>query len=110
MLSRARACDGRLAMFLPRYSIRPPAGGTPPPMALSSVVLPAPFGPTIVTNSPSPTSRETSASAWSPPYETLRLSTLNTAEPALAQVGLDDGGIAHHVVRPPLRDQASVVE
>ena len=67
MPSRARACDGRPAMFSPRYSIRPPAGTTPPPMALSSVVLPAPFGPTMVTNSPSPTSRETSASAWSPP-------------------------------------------
>ena len=64
-------------MSSPRYSIRPPAGGTPPPMALSRVVLPAPFGPTMVTNSPSPTSRETSASAWSPPYETLRPDSLS---------------------------------
>src|SRR5437773_9717551 len=108
MPSRARTCDGRPAMFSPRYSIRPTAG-TPPAMALSSVVLPAPFGPTMVTNSPSPTSRETSASAWSPPYETLRFETLNTAEPALAQVGLDDGGIAHDVGRRPLRDAAAVV-
>src|SRR5437773_2544725 len=29
------------------------------------------------------------------------------AEPALAQVGLDDGGIAHDVVRQPLRDPAA---
>src|SRR5688572_2765668 len=103
-------------MFSPRYSMRPAAGSTPPPMALSSVVLPAPFGPTIVTNSPSPTSSDTSASACSPPYATLSPETLSIgrrnplAEPALAEIGLDDGRIAHDVGGQAVGDAAAVVE
>ena len=45
----------------------PAAGGTTPQMVLNSVDLPAPFGPTTVTNWPSPTLSDTSVSARSPP-------------------------------------------
>ena len=45
----------------------PEVAGTTPLMVLNSVDLPAPFGPTTVTNCPAPTRSDTSDSARSPP-------------------------------------------
>ena len=45
----------------------PCTGGTMPQMVLNSVDLPAPFGPTTVTNWPSATDSDTSVSARRPP-------------------------------------------
>src|SRR6267378_1127742 len=73
-----RALARRRPRSRPRYARRPSAAVTVPEMALSSVVLPAPLGPTSVTNSPSRTSSDTPVSARSPPYVTpspLMLST-----------------------------------
>src|SRR5207249_373873 len=62
-----------------------PVAAAVPEMALSSVVLPAPLGPTSVTNSPSPTSRVRSTSARRPPYETPSPATVSTPAPPPAR-------------------------
>src|SRR5712691_413188 len=56
---------------LPSNFTLPESGWTVPEIALKSVVLPAPFGPTIAMNWPSATSTETSTSAFNPPYATV---------------------------------------
>ena len=70
MPSAARSLARMRPRSRPRYAMRPSAAVTVPETALSSVVLPAPLGPTSVTNSPSRTSSETPVSARSPPYVT----------------------------------------
>src|SRR5262249_21795408 len=93
-----------------RYSIFPALARTTPEMALRSVVLPAPFGPTMVMNSPSRTSSDRPSIAWSPPYATLSPEIFNMTTPALAEIGLADNGIASDFVRRPARQPASVVQ
>jgi hypothetical protein len=53
--------------FWPSNFTLPDSGLTMPEIAMKSVVLPAPFGPTIAMNWPSATSTETSTSAFNPP-------------------------------------------
>ena len=48
------------AMSVPSNVMRPALGFTSPEMARSSVVLPAPLAPMMVTTSPRPTSMDTS--------------------------------------------------
>jgi hypothetical protein len=57
-----RRCGGTARRSWPSKRIEPDIAGTVPESVLNSVVLPAPFGPTIETNSPAPTSIETSCS------------------------------------------------
>src|SRR5439155_26406481 len=74
---------------LPSNFTLPESGWTVPEIALKSVVLPAPFGPTIAMNWPSATSTETSTRAFNPPWTTVRDSTLSMLHPPLAKVRFD---------------------
>src|SRR3954466_10365648 len=67
MPSFARIRAGRSVMSWPSNSIVPEDGGKSPEITLKSVVLPAPFGPSIARRSPYATSRSTSRTAWRPP-------------------------------------------
>src|SRR5438552_12157268 len=69
--------------------MRPDSSGTTPEMARKSVVFPAPFGPTIATNSPLPTCRSTPSRARSPPYDTRTVSSCSTGRPLLAEIRFD---------------------
>src|SRR6476660_335305 len=64
------------AMSRPMKRTSPAVGRSRPVATLTSVVLPAPFGPTIETNSPSLTWKETLVSALNAPkaFETLMVS------------------------------------
>src|SRR4051794_35191298 len=64
------------AISRPKKRTSPTVGRSKPVTTLTSVVLPAPFGPTIETNSPSLTWNETSLSALNTPkdFETLMVS------------------------------------
>src|SRR4051812_209065 len=74
------------AMSRPRKRTSPAVGCSRPVTTLTSVVLPAPFGPTIETNSPSLTWNETLLSALNTPktFETLMVSNSGTASIARA--------------------------
>jgi hypothetical protein len=67
MPSAARAAGGTARRSLPSNLMVPERAATTPDSVLNSVVLPAPFGPTMATSSPSPTAIETSCSASNPP-------------------------------------------
>src|ERR1700674_1366863 len=90
MPSAGRSAAAMSDSARPSYSIRPPSSGTTPEIERNSVVLPAPWGPTMATNCPSPTSRETPCSACKPPYETETFSSRSIGPP-LAQICFDDG-------------------
>src|SRR5207249_2109788 len=109
MPRRARACAGSPLMSWPRYSTRPDWSGTPPPTAFISVVLPAPFGPTIVTNSPSATSSETPATACSPPYATPTWESfsMRRGEPRLRRGAPRVGGYGGSSRGPPWNESAT---
>src|SRR5215510_4940524 len=62
-----RSRPPRRQMSRPWTSITPLSGRTSPVRQRKSVVLPAPLGPRIPTNSPGATSKETSRSASTPP-------------------------------------------
>jgi|ERR1039457_1689351 hypothetical protein len=67
----------------PNTATEPAARSLRPSSTFSSVDLPAPLGPRIATNSPSPTSRSTSLQIVRPPSATAPL-TISTA----ATIGL----------------------
>src|SRR3979409_1900507 len=75
------------AISRPRKRTSPAVGRSRPVTTLTSVVLPAPFGPTIETNSPSLTWKETLLSALNAPkvFETLIVS--NRGALSAAQAG-----------------------
>src|SRR5436190_16259179 len=98
------ACAGTPCSEAPRNRSTP-LEGCEREIAFSRVLLPAPFGPSTATNSPSPTTSDTSSSASALPYETERLpisSSMNrrrgTDVVVAADVGLDHGGVADDVV------------
>src|SRR6267142_7004525 len=78
-----------------------------PAIVLINVVLPAPFGPTTHTVSPSPTASETSISAGAAPYETRMRSSSSMR---FAQIRLDHGRPAHHLGGTALGDHAPVAQ
>src|SRR5438552_9358540 len=70
-------------MSLPFRRTMPSSGSSNPAMILSSVVLPEPLGPRIVTSSPGWTVRSTPASATtSPNRRTMALRTRSASAPA----------------------------
>src|SRR5438046_477223 len=106
---------GRSAALMPARScpsneIFPAASGTTPEMALNRVVLPAPFGPTMATNSPALTSMETSLNADRPPYFTLVLSRLSIRHPFVAEIGFDDVRILDDVTGNAVCNHHAMVE
>src|SRR5215468_4099669 len=78
-----------------------------PAMTLMSVVLPAPFGPTIETSSPGPMVSETPHSAVAVPY----LATApSSASMGFSQKRRDDLRLLHHFRRHAFRDHRAVIE
>src|SRR3978361_1481294 len=73
----------------------PAVGRNRPVTTLTSVVLPAPFGPTMETNSPSSTWKDTLSSALNAPniFETLTVSNSGTVS-AARQVRISSPSIA----------------
>ncbi len=63
---RAISSGGRCVMSRPSKTMAPLSASTTPPIARSSVDLPAPFVPTMATISPSPISIATSESTGTP--------------------------------------------
>ena len=68
MPMRARRTGPMPAMSLPRKNTRPVVGSSSPVSTLTSVVLPAPLGPTIEIVSPSTTVSDTPPRATKSPY------------------------------------------
>ena len=62
-MKAARLYSGRLVIFFPSIVMLPESTGKAPAMALSIVLLPAPFPPMTVTKSPSSSVRLRSKSA-----------------------------------------------
>ena len=69
-----RSCAGASVTSRPPMKIRPDVGLLRPAISDSSVVLPEPLGPRMVTNSPCATSRSTSSAAATVPYRLLTAS------------------------------------
>jgi hypothetical protein len=67
MPSRDSRTGSRRAMSRPRNVTEPAVGDSSPVSTLTSVVLPAPFGPMMDTCSPSPMLRLTPSSAQNAP-------------------------------------------
>jgi len=67
MVAIARALVGARVMSAPSKRTLPRRAGVRPSAERSSVVLPAPFGPSSATTSPRSTASETSNSAWVSP-------------------------------------------
>src|SRR5712691_9435138 len=63
-------------------------------MQLSTLVLPAPFGPISASNSPGATISDTSSSTVSPPKRNVRCSTASSAIPSPGTAILLDGAVA----------------
>src|ERR1700736_2899960 len=76
------------AISRPKKRTSPAVGRIRPVTTLTSVVLPAPFGPTIETNSPSLTRKEISVRALNAPkaLETLTVSNSGTLSATAAPV------------------------
>src|SRR5213593_1920554 len=108
-----RSLAGRPAMSAPSNVtspvIRPPARGSTPEMAISSVLLPAALAPTTATICPEPTANDTSQRTRTSPYQALR-PTASSKQVLLAEIGLDDAGMASDRRRRTLGDLLAVVE
>src|SRR5882672_10285792 len=78
-------------------------------MAMIVEVLPAPLGPSSASTDPAGTSKLTSSTARIAPYPQLRFSSRSMLAP-LADIGLANGGIRHHVVRRAVGDDLSLIE
>src|SRR5262245_55028816 len=73
--------------------MRPPTRDSTPETAISSVLFPAAFAPTMATISPAPTSNVTPQSTWMSPYQ-LSMPTASSKQVLLAEVGIDDPRMA----------------
>src|SRR5579884_2976902 len=111
MPRRATRSPRMRVMSRPSNHTVPEDGRRRPPMVLSSVVLPAPLGPSRATISPASTSRLTSLTAAIWPYSTRTRSARSSGMARLlAEIGGDHLGVAaHHLGRAP-RDHAPEVE
>src|ERR1700730_11629662 len=78
MPSLASSTGPTPAISRPRKRTSPAVGRSRPVTTLTSVVLPAPFGPTIDTNSPSRTRKEISLSALNTPNALQTLTVSNS--------------------------------
>src|SRR5205823_785937 len=70
--------------------MRPREGGSTPLTTLSSVVLPAPFGP-MSPQMPPPAVKETSSRAANPPKDRLTPSTRSSAPSVIPVLGAGEG-------------------
>src|SRR5690606_33634740 len=107
----ARRAGGTPARSRPSKRIAPDVTGASPEIALNSVLLPAPFGPTTATSSPAPTRSDTPLSAGMRPYAT-RSSAISSIpfEPLPAEISLDHGRVARDRVRVAACEHRAVIE
>src|SRR3989442_538912 len=104
---RERGGAGTDARSLPASRMVPALIGRRPAIALMSVVLPAPFGPTTVTRSRGRTLSDTSQTATASPWATSRCSISSIG---LAQICADDVRVAHHLPWESLGDDLPVAQ
>src|SRR5881296_415171 len=107
MPRRQSAWAGTDARSLPSSLMVAALIGRRPAIALMSVVLPAPFGPTTVTRSRDWTLSDTSQTATASPWATSRCSISSIS---LAQIGADDVRVAHHLPWESLGDDLPVAQ
>src|SRR6478609_5619115 len=96
------------AIFSPAKVTPPAFQGTRPEIARSSVVLPAPLGPSRVTTSPAPIVMSTPCSTAILPYpaSSPRMSSNGSA----AEIGTDDLLVHANFSRRPLRQYPTEIE
>ena len=75
----SRFAGGMAVMSTPSTVTDPASGVSKPATTLSSVVLPEPLGPRMVSSSPEATSSETPSSATTSPKRLTRPSTLQVS-------------------------------
>src|SRR5437763_10878325 len=94
MPARARTSGVVLVRSLPSKRTRPERGLSRPMTLLSSVVLPTPLRPMRHTSCPGPTSRSTPRRISVSPYATCNCSIRSMGLSVLAEIDLDDLGVA----------------
>src|SRR5438093_3013992 len=104
---RQSAWAGTDARSLPSSRMIPALIGRRPAIALMSVVLPAPFGPTTATRSRGRTLSDTSQTATASPWATSRRSTSSIGLP---EVGPDDVRVPHDLARESFGDDPPAAE
>src|SRR3984957_3313521 len=104
------AAGGIPVMSRPSKRIRPDWAASSPMIAFSMVLLPAPLLPTSATTSPGSTSRLTSSTARTGPYETRTPETSSKGIVARPQVGVDDVRVLSDFGRRALCDFLAVVQ
>src|SRR5579884_4313432 len=111
MPRRATRSPRMRVMSRPSNHTVPEEGRRRPPMVSSSVVLPAPLGPSSATISPLSTSRLTSLIAAIWPYSTRTRSARSSGTACLlAEIRGDDVGVAAHHVGRAAGDHPAEVE
>src|SRR5450759_735379 len=88
----------------------PSDGSLVPEIALKSVDLPAPFGPTIPTKPPSAMSSDTPLSAGRLPYATSSELSFSTLAPFRSEISLTYFRVGNHDLRRSRREHRAVVE
>src|SRR4051794_4909983 len=110
-MPRWARCAGRIdSRSRSSKAIVPALGRTMPEIVLNSVVLPAPFGPTIATNWPSSTLIETPFKTGMAEYPAVSPSMRSMGHPFFAEIGLDDTAVPRHRFRFALDDHGAMVE
>src|SRR5690606_16396749 len=105
-----RRAGGIESRSIPSNLIEPAMGVRVPEIVLKRVVLPAPFGPTIETNSPSPTLRLTPFSTGTPEYPAVMFSTSSMGHPLFAEIGLDDAWVLDDSLWWPFDEHRAMIE
>src|SRR2546422_9610250 len=104
---RQSAWAGTDARSLPSSRMVPALIGRRPAIALMSVVLPAPFGPTTVTRSRGRTLSDTSQTATASPWATSRCSTSSIG---LSEIRPHDLRVAHDLARKSFGNDLPVAQ
>src|SRR5438445_4930120 len=100
-MPRARIARGlRPASDSPRNRTVPMVGRRRPLMTRRTVDLPAPFGPTMQVRMPSSMLRSTPCRMTPPPYPALTPTSSRRAVISGSQVGVENGRLLTHQVRP----------
>src|SRR5262245_4923220 len=108
MPAREMRWAGRRVSSFPSKTTRPCIAGSSPAIARKSVVLPAPFEPTIATASPERTSTSIPSITRSPRYPAARPATSSNARPP--EIRVDDPRVAHHDLGRALYQELAEVE
>src|SRR3954447_22019720 len=95
-------------MSWPAKRTSPAVTGSRPETARSSVVLPAPFGPSSTTISPAPTERSTPCSTWILPYPASRPATARSG--SAAEIGTHHLAMGTDLGRRPGGELAPEIE